>query len=301
MADDLVAGGPRTVAVSVDMDAPENYAEFYRRPPEEALSLGAFYEQALPRLLDLFEEQDVRATFFCIGEHAVRPEGREAIGEIVRHDHEIANHSYGHRIGFRRLPPAQKMSEIRRAHEVLASEAGREPVGFRAPGYDLDRDTVRALVADGYAYDSSVLPSPWLLPMKLLVRWKAKRLRWSQPAGLGGWTQGLGSKRPRRVMGSFVELPLSVLPGSRVPFYGSFTQQLGLGWFRRGLKRLRRGSLPIHYAIHLQELAEVPRGVPAYGKSPQERIEIISQSLALLAEGSECIPLRELAERVAAS
>lgn len=308
---DLVAGGPRTVAVSVDMDAPENYAEFYKRRQRsdaKVLPLGEFYGEPLDTLLEIFQENRIRGTFFCIGEHTKKKAGEKAIRKIAAHDHEIANHSFSHPAGFRRLTSKEKATEIKKAHEALADAAGAAPVGFRAPAYDLDHVTLRILSRNGYAYDSSVLPSLWLLPMKLMVRWRARRFLWKEPAGLGSWIQGFRDKRPRSItLGapkngqdtrSLVELPLSVVPWTRRPFYGSFTQKLGLGWFERGLKRLREGNLPINYSIHLQELAETPPGVPAYEKPPEERIAILTQSLARLAEGSECIPLKELADRI---
>lgn len=287
----------RTVALSVDMDAPENYAEFYRRPNDEALPLGAFYERALPRLLDLLDELDVRGTFFCIGEHADRPAGRAAVQAVAERGHEIANHTHTHPIAFRSLPRDDKRREIERAHEVLTGLVGEgRVVGFRSPAYDADRDTFEILDDLGYVYDASVLPSPWMQAAKLIVRWQARRWR----VGLGSWRQGFRTRWPHTLaFGStpagLVELPLTVLSPWRFPFYGSFTQKLGLDWFRRSLARLTAEGRPIHYGIHLQELAETPRGVPAYDKPPETRIEILSRSLALLAEGSDCIPLCELA------
>lgn len=290
---------PPTITVSVDMDAPENYAEFYRRPKEEALPLGEFYDRSLPTLLGLFDEHGILGTFFCIGEHAERPEGREAVGQIAARGHEIANHTYSHPIAFRGRSREAKNREIRRAHEVLASLAGDEaPVGFRAPAYDLDRETLEILADLGYAYDSSQLPSPWLEGAKWVVRWRSRRWR----VGLGTWRLQWGSAEPRLMEvgdGRLTELPLSVLPPWRFPFYGSMTQARGLAWFRRGLDRLRRRSRPIHYSLHLQELAETPKGVPGYEKSPAERKEILSKSLALLADGSRCLRLTDLADKIA--
>lgn len=287
----------RTVALSVDMDAPENYAEFYRRPKDEALPLGAFYERALPRLLDLLDALGIRGTFFCIGEHAERPEGRAAVRAVAARGHEIANHTHTHPIAFRRLSRDGKRREIQRAHDVLTDlvEEGRV-VGFRSPAYDVDRDAFEILHDLGYVYDASVLPSPWIQAAKLVVRWRSRRW-W---VGLGSWRQGFRTRRPHALdFGSprarLVELPLTVLSPWRFPFYGSFTQKLGLDWFRRGLARLTAEGRPIHYSIHLQELAETPQGVPAYDKPPETRIEILSRSLTLLAEGSDCIPLGELA------
>jgi peptidoglycan/xylan/chitin deacetylase (PgdA/CDA1 family) len=85
-----------------------------------------------PRVLDLLDRFQAKASFFCIGEKAaVHP---ELVREIVRRGHSVENHSYHHRYA---LFPFFGMSRLKRevgaAQEALTSITGRPPAFFRAP------------------------------------------------------------------------------------------------------------------------------------------------------------------------
>jgi peptidoglycan/xylan/chitin deacetylase (PgdA/CDA1 family) len=299
------APGPDHVALSVDMDTPADYASFYGWG--EARPAADFLAESVPPLLDLLAEHDARATFFCIGREAADPGSRPWLRRIADAGHEIANHTHTHPPAFSTLGRAAKARQIGDAHEALADAVGRAPVGFRAPAYDLDRDTLEILAERGYRYDSSLLPSPFLIPMKMVVRWRARRWK----VGLGGWRQGFRSRRPRvhRVAhresakpGELVELPLSVLPwvpGLRLPVYSTITQFLGMRTLRASLALLRRGRWPIHYSLHAQEMAPAPGPVPGYGDAPDRRVAVLRESLAELARDARFVTLEELARLVA--
>jgi peptidoglycan-N-acetylglucosamine deacetylase len=87
--------------------------------------------EVTPPVLDLLDEHQVKATFFCVG---TRVESCAAIArEIVRRGHAIENHSYRHVNYFSLLGPRGLAAEIERAQEVIAGVTGRRPVFFRAP------------------------------------------------------------------------------------------------------------------------------------------------------------------------
>lgn len=87
--------------------------------------------QVTPAVLDILDEADARATFFCIGK-AVEAHPKLA-QEIVRRGHTIENHSYAHRHHFSVMGPSQLRSEISRAQNVISQVTGRSPIYFRAP------------------------------------------------------------------------------------------------------------------------------------------------------------------------
>jgi peptidoglycan-N-acetylglucosamine deacetylase len=84
-----------------------------------------------PRLLDLFDELAVRATFFVIGEKAARH------GPILRRmlaaGHEVGDHSWDHT--YCRFFQARSRLEawIRRSQQQLEDLTGRPCFGFRSP------------------------------------------------------------------------------------------------------------------------------------------------------------------------
>ncbi|MEM5447848.1 polysaccharide deacetylase family protein [Paraburkholderia guartelaensis] len=87
--------------------------------------------EVTPRVLDLLDHFDVRATFFCIGDLARRhPHLVEA---IVARGHAVENHSQRHRHTFSVSGPIVMKREIEAAQRTLAEIAGTPPRFFRAP------------------------------------------------------------------------------------------------------------------------------------------------------------------------
>ena len=83
------------------------------------------------RVLDLLDEHNARATFFCIGE---RVERYPALARaIVARQHEIANHTYRHLMRFSLLGPRGVAEEIARAQEAIGAATGEVARFFRAP------------------------------------------------------------------------------------------------------------------------------------------------------------------------
>jgi peptidoglycan/xylan/chitin deacetylase (PgdA/CDA1 family) len=84
-----------------------------------------------PRVLDLLEQHDARATFFCVGERVLRHP--ELAREIVRRGHTIENHTQRHPHHFSVMGPRGLAREIGRAQESIAAVIGVAPRFFRAP------------------------------------------------------------------------------------------------------------------------------------------------------------------------
>ncbi|RAR66058.1 peptidoglycan/xylan/chitin deacetylase (PgdA/CDA1 family) [Paraburkholderia unamae] len=87
--------------------------------------------EVTPRVLDLLDRYDARATFFCIGDLARRhPQWIEA---IVARGHAVENHSQRHRHTFSLTGPRAMKREIEAAQRTLTEIAGTAPRFFRAP------------------------------------------------------------------------------------------------------------------------------------------------------------------------
>jgi peptidoglycan/xylan/chitin deacetylase (PgdA/CDA1 family) len=82
-------------------------------------------------VLELLDEHDARATFFCIGERVDR---HPALARaIVARGHEIGNHSYRHLMRFSLLGPRGVANEIARAQDAIGRATGEVARFFRAP------------------------------------------------------------------------------------------------------------------------------------------------------------------------
>jgi peptidoglycan/xylan/chitin deacetylase (PgdA/CDA1 family) len=87
--------------------------------------------QVTPQVLDLLDTHGTRATFFCIGERALRH--RELCADIVRRGHIVENHSQHHAHHFSMLGPRGFEREIATAQDTLQGITGSRPRFFRAP------------------------------------------------------------------------------------------------------------------------------------------------------------------------
>ncbi|MGH8459865.1 MAG: polysaccharide deacetylase family protein [Nevskiales bacterium] len=84
-----------------------------------------------PRVLDLLDKFQAKASFFCIGEKAAAHP--DLVREIVRRGHSVENHSYHHRRVFAFFGMSLLRREVEAAQRTLTSIAGRPPAFFRAP------------------------------------------------------------------------------------------------------------------------------------------------------------------------
>ena len=100
-----------------------------------------------PRVLDILDELDVRATFFLVGERAVAHP--RLVSEIVHRGHSVGNHSYTHRV-LPELAAAEYAGEIERTKKVLSDMCGREIRMFRPPKGLVNAGSLRYLIGGGH-------------------------------------------------------------------------------------------------------------------------------------------------------
>jgi peptidoglycan-N-acetylglucosamine deacetylase len=141
------------VCLSFDFDAMSVWFGFERTTPA-MLNRGEYGARVgVPRILDLLERREIRATFFVPG-HTVEsfPEETHA---ILERGHEIAHHSYAH------VDPSQQSADEERADMERALAAlervGVRPLGYRSPSLDLSDVTLELVEEHGFVYDSSLM------------------------------------------------------------------------------------------------------------------------------------------------
>src|SRR3982751_6161876 len=110
------------------------------------------------RVLALFNEAGVKATFFTLGWVAARHP--QLIRRIAEAGHEVASHGWDHRRVFT-MSEAEFRLDLDQARSAIEDAAGRPLTGYRAPSFSIDARTPWAhpvLAEAGYAYSSSVAP-----------------------------------------------------------------------------------------------------------------------------------------------
>jgi len=110
------------------------------------------------RILNIFEQADVHATFFVLGWVAER--FPTLIQRIHDAGHELASHSYDHGLVYNKDPEAF-CADLRRARQAIEQATGVAVRGYRAPSFSITERSLWALdvlISEGYTYDSSIYP-----------------------------------------------------------------------------------------------------------------------------------------------
>lgn len=198
-------------------------------------------------LRETLAAHDATATCFVVS--AVAEAFPDAVAALADTGFEIASHTHTHR-HLSELSAADCREEITRSKAVLERVTDEPVSGFRAPSFEFGPNQFAALSDAGYRYDSSVVPSRAI------------------PGWYGG-EFGLHRPAPATVVDpaaptGLAELPVSVMPGLRLPLTGTWIRFFGPRYTVLGMRLLaRRGITPILY-VHPWELVDLPavEGVP---------------------------------------
>lgn len=110
----------------------------------------------LPRVLDMYDQYNVKSTFFFTGYLAkLMP---NAVKNVSDRGHEIACHGMYHDIdnAFDVLSLKSQISQLALAKNILQDACGEEVISFRAPALRVNKDTPKALQETGFLIDSSI-------------------------------------------------------------------------------------------------------------------------------------------------
>jgi peptidoglycan/xylan/chitin deacetylase (PgdA/CDA1 family) len=265
---------PHYAMVQVDLDGFDSVLDCYGSALRDG-ETDQIYTDGVVRLLDLFQEYDIKATFFLIGKDAEIPYKRRIIERMVSEGHELANHTYSHPLSFARLSPEEQRAEIDQCSAVISAVSGERPRGFRAPGYAITSHTVNYLEGLHFAYDASIFPCAFSC---LIRAWQSifSPSRFEKDK-YGASVHAVAPQRPympdrkrihRRSHGErdIYEIPVSTMPLLRLPFHGSYVMifsrlsvKMGLRYWRTGFNWYRRRKYPYVFVIHPLELTAVTR------------------------------------------
>jgi peptidoglycan-N-acetylglucosamine deacetylase len=269
--------------VHVDLDDLWVYEQDYGLP---APGTGSIYDEAVPRLLDLFEAHGARATLFAVGRDLERERARKVLRGALARGHAVANHTLDHRADLGACDAATRARQVLDGDAAIRAALGVTPVGFRGPGYVFDDVVHSALEERRYRYDSTRYPG-WIVPlMNVAMRSKGatKALR-RAPIALPEWSGGPPPDAP------LVEVPIMTVTRLLLPAHT--TAQFAFGTiYARALRALLRPRAPrgafLLHAVDGLDTAAAPHlaMLPALARPLAERLGLIAGALdALRAHG----------------
>jgi polysaccharide deacetylase family protein (PEP-CTERM system associated) len=150
---------PITGAMTVDVEDYFQVAAFADKVPRADWdSYPCRVERNVDRILRLFAENGVAATFFTLGWIAERYP--TMVKRIIDDGHELASHGYEH-VKVHCQTPNEFRNDVRRTKQILEDIGGRSVVGYRAASFSIDERSLWAfdvLAEEVYRYSSSVYP-----------------------------------------------------------------------------------------------------------------------------------------------
>lgn len=228
------------------------------------------YKKALPKLIEILEKSNSKATFMIIGKDLQRETCRKFCNRAVSLGHEIANHSFSHPTLFTKLSLKQKRDEIQKTHELITKVCKIEPVGFRSPGYTFDPEIIPLLQKLGYHYDSSILPGIAQFLMSAYARLAKGEIK---NKSFGSIKDIYSKTKPylltnRKKTKNIYELPISVLPGFRLPVHTTFAYYFGEKYRQLILHYLSSKPTYVTYLMHAIDFVDLPPAAPKQAVIP---------------------------------
>jgi len=146
-------------AMTVDVEDYFQVSAFERHIRREHWDqLPCRVERNVDRILGLFDQRGVKATFFVLGWMAERYPAM--VRRLADEGHEVASHGYEHVRVVNQTPEAFR-ADIRRTRGLLEDTTGTPVRGYRAASYSIGRDNLWALdelLDAGHQYSSSIYP-----------------------------------------------------------------------------------------------------------------------------------------------
>lgn len=110
----------------------------YENKPELWKKLNGRVEENTRWILDILAQNQLKATFFCLG--WVAEKHPSLIKIIHREGHEVAAHSYLHN-KVKNLGPESFLTDTKRVIDILEEITGNKITSYRAPGFSMDKTT----------------------------------------------------------------------------------------------------------------------------------------------------------------
>lgn len=117
-------------------------------------------EANVDKLMAICDKHNVKSTCFVLGD--VAKQNPHLIKKLFDAGHEIASHGNSHKQIYT-MNQQEFKEDLRKSTDILEQIIGEKIVGFRAPSWSINNETIQwfyeVLANEGYTYSSSVYPA----------------------------------------------------------------------------------------------------------------------------------------------
>lgn len=288
----------KVASISLDLDNKWSYMKTHGDAGWE--TFPSYLDIVVPRILDILDKQELKITFFIVGQDAALEKNRDALASITAAGHEVGNHSFQHEPWLHLYSTEDIIKDLVAAENAIADATGQTPIGFRGPGYSLSTGVLGVLQERGYKYDCSTFPTflgplaraYYFMTTKLTPEEKEKRKKL-----FGTFDEGFRPLKPYNwtINGdTLFEIPVTTMPIFKIPIHisyilyaASISPALAMLYFRFALKLCKlTGVQPsiLFHPLDFLSMDDAPELAffPAMKMPLNKKLDVLNRAITLL-------------------
>ena len=302
-------------SLSLDLDNKWSYMKTHGDGGWE--SFPSYLDIVVPRVLKFMRERGLTITFFIVGQDAALEKNGAALASIAAAGHEIGNHSFHHEPWLHLYTPAQIEDELARAEDAIEAATGRRTHGFRGPGFSLSPAVLQTLKRRNYEYDASTFPT-YLGPLARAYYFATTKLTPEERAQrkqlFGKAREGLRPLKPYRWQldeGPLLEIPVTTMPGFKVPIHisyvlylAAFAPLLAVRYFQTAMALCRATGAQPSILLHPLDFMGADDNQPELAFFPamnqpwERKVKVVSDALAHLTKNFQVLSMEQHARAI---
>lgn len=245
-----------TCFIHIDLDTIDEIYQCYGLANPTKFESDPAYEEGLQNFLELFREFNVKSTLFTVAQDVLNSRHCEILKRAIDGGHEIANHSLSHSFNLTSLSEEDICVEIIKSHNIIKSNLGVECVGFRAPGYNISENYIKALSRTNYKYNSSLLPTFYGFLFRIADKILSGKAA-PDKQQFGSFSNGFKPNYPFKIIGTNLwELPITTSPTIRFPIHSTMAHTFGEKYIIQALSQLKENQYHVLYLFHAVDLVD---------------------------------------------
>lgn len=301
-------------SLSFDVDDKWSYMKTHGDPGWE--KYPSYLDFLIIRVLDFLKERNLTITFFIVGQDAAFEKNQEIFRTIANYGHEIGNHSFKHEPWLHYYSQDEIKSEITMAEEHIEYATGKQPIGFRGPGYSLSSTILNELARRGYLYDATTCPNlltPFVRFYYFLTANFTPEEKQQRKILGGQFRDGFRPIRPYcwcMDHSSLIEIPVTTMPIFKIPIHisyllclSTFSPIFAKHYLNMALKLCRlmriQPSLLLHPTDFLgcDDIKELSF-IPGMDLPKEKKMELVSNFLDIVSHNFRTVTLKQHAYEV---
>ena len=225
---------------------------FESNTPDDSV-IERIEKTAMPRLLELLNKFQAKATFFTTATFAEK--SPNTIKDIYLNGHEIGCHGFDHNDYYDSLSLEDQIELITKSKSIIEQILNTEIVSFRAPALRINKDTIIALEKNNFKFDSSIASQRFDGPFTSGARTK---LKWMiAPRN----PYKLAYRSPfKKGTSNITEVPISALLWPFIGTHLRIAPDITFFVLRLLMVESKFSNKPLVFLLHPQELLSFKKG-----------------------------------------